>query len=46
MEDIDKVLRPSEETADTEKFLKLTAKADSVLAEIWDNEKDAAYDRL
>jgi hypothetical protein len=27
-----------------ERPLKLTAKADQVLAEIWDNEKDAAYD--
>jgi len=29
-----------------ERPLKLTAKADQVLAEIWDNEKDAAYDRV
>ena len=26
--------------------LALTAKADPVLAELWDNRKDAAYDRL
>ena len=29
-----------------ERPLKLTAKADQVLAEIWDNEKDAAYDQV
>ena len=45
-EDLDKSLRPAEETSATEKFLKLTAKTDPVLAKIWDNEKDAAYDRL
>jgi hypothetical protein len=27
-------------------LLGLTARADPVLAELWDNEKDAAYDRL
>jgi len=45
-EDIDKVPRPGEEIANVEMLLKLSAKADPVLAEIWDNEKDAAYDRL
>jgi hypothetical protein len=30
----------------TEGFLALTAQADPVLAGLWDNEKDAAYDRL
>jgi len=45
-EDIDKVPRPEEETANVEALLKLSAKADRVLAEVWDNEKDAAYDRL
>ena len=29
-----------------EGLLTLTAKADPVLAELWDNPKDAAYDRL
>jgi uncharacterized protein (DUF1778 family) len=29
-----------------EDALALTAKADPVLAELWDNPKDAAYDRL
>jgi excisionase family DNA binding protein len=45
-EDIDKVPRPGEEATNLEAFLKLSAKADPVLAEVWDNEKDAAYDRL
>jgi hypothetical protein len=27
-------------------FLALNAKADPLLAELWDNRKDAAYDRL
>ena len=30
----------------TEDLLSLTAEADPVLAELWDNEKDAAYDQL
>ena len=45
-EDIDKVPRPGEEIANVEMLLKLSAKADPVLAEAWDNEKDAAYDRV
>ena len=45
-EDIDKVPRPGEEIANVEMLLKLSAKADPVLAEVWDNEKDAAYDRI
>jgi uncharacterized protein (DUF1778 family) len=32
--------------ADSEPMLALTAKADPVLAELWDNRKDAEYDRL
>ena len=31
---------------DGEGMLALTAKADPVLGELWDNSKDAAYDRL
>lgn len=31
---------------DREEALALTAKADPVLAELWDNPRDAAYDRL
>jgi excisionase family DNA binding protein len=45
-EDIDKVPRPGDEITNVEALLKLSAKADPVLAEVWDNEKDAAYDRL
>ncbi|OGL50933.1 MAG: hypothetical protein A3H37_03770 [Candidatus Schekmanbacteria bacterium RIFCSPLOWO2_02_FULL_38_14] len=29
-----------------ENILALTSKADPVLAELWDNDKDSAYDRL
>ena len=45
-EDLNKVPRSSEEMKATEGLLKLTAKADPVLAEIWDTERDAAYDRI
>ncbi len=45
-EDLDKVPRPGEETTNLEALLKLSAKADPVLAEVWNNEKDAAYDRI
>jgi excisionase family DNA binding protein len=45
-EDLDKVPRSGEETKESEELLTLTARADPVLAEVWDNEKDAAYDRL
>ena len=45
-EDLDKVPRPGEEIANVEALLKLSAKADPVLAEVWDNDKDAAYDRV
>jgi len=31
---------------DSEGVLTLTAKADPVLAELWDNRKDSEYDRL
>ena len=34
------------ELADEEGLLALTARDDPVLAELWDNEKDAAYDQL
>jgi excisionase family DNA binding protein len=45
-EDLDKVPRSNEEIKTLEGLLKLTTKTDPVLAEIWDNEKDAAYDRI
>jgi len=31
---------------ESEEMLRLTAQADPVLAQLWDNPKDAAYDRL
>jgi excisionase family DNA binding protein len=45
-EDLDKVPIPSEETSKIEPMVKLTAKTDPVLAELWNNEQDAAYDRI
>ncbi len=45
-EDLDKVPRLGEETGNLKGILKLTAHADPALAEIWDNERDAAYDRM
>ncbi len=45
-EDLDKALWSGEGIANTDKLLTLTAKADPVLAEIWDNERDAVYDRI
>jgi hypothetical protein len=37
---------PDDEALTPEGMLKMTAASDPVLAEIWDNEKDAAYDRV
>ena len=45
-EDLDKVPRLGEDTKNLGAFLTLTARADPVLAQLWDNEKDAAYDRV
>jgi excisionase family DNA binding protein len=45
-EDLDKVPLLSGETKTLEEVLELTAKSDPVLAEIWDTEKDTAYDRI
>lgn len=45
-EDLDKVPRRGEAIANVEALLKLAAEADPVLAEVWDNERDAAYDRV
>lgn len=42
-EDLDKVPRLGEETTNLGRLLKLMAKADPVLADIWDDEKDAVY---
>ncbi len=33
-------------TDESARLLDLTAQSDPVLAELWDNEQDAAYDRL
>ena len=45
-EDLDKVPRIADEEKTTEALLKLSSKPDPVLAELWDNDRDAAYDRL
>ena len=45
-ESLDKVPRPDEGISNAVALLKLSAEADPVLAEAWNNEKDAAYDRI
>ena len=45
-EDLDKVPLPIKGTTKIEELVKLTAKTDPVLATLWDNDKDAAYDRI
>jgi excisionase family DNA binding protein len=45
-EDLNKVPRSSKEIKATKGLLELTAKSDPVLADIWDTEKNAAYDRI
>ena len=45
-EDLDKVPRISEDTKNLGALLTLKASADALLTELWDNEKDAAYDRV
>lgn len=45
-EDLDKAPRIGEDAKNLEKMLVLTARADPVLAELWDNDRDAAYDRI
>jgi excisionase family DNA binding protein len=45
-EDLDNVLLQSERISVKEEMVKPSAKNDAVLAELWDNEKDAAYDRI
>jgi len=42
----ERLTRDWAELAEQESLLTLTAQADPVLAELWDNEKDAAYDRF
>jgi len=45
-EDLDKVPRLGKDIKNLVALLTLTARADPVLAELWDNEKDAAYNRV
>lgn len=45
-EDLDKSLLRDKEILIIENAAKLKANSDPVLAELWDNEKDAAYDRI
>ena len=45
-EDLDKVPRLTDEDRTTEALLTLSLKSDPVLAELWDNDRDAAYDRV
>jgi hypothetical protein len=45
-EDLDKALKKGAPEDDTEGLVALTATADPVLAEVWSNDKDAAYDRV
>ena len=42
----ERLARDWTELADQEGLVALSARTDPVLAELWDNEKDAAYDRL
>jgi len=46
LEDLDKVPLTGEDAKNLGNMLVLTARADPVLAELWDNDKDAAYDRI
>ena len=41
-DDLERLMQPE----DSEELQAMTAAADPVLAELWDNEKDAAYDRI
>lgn len=45
-EELDKAMQRGISEDDTEGLVTLTAMADPVLAEIWDNEKDGVYDRV
>jgi len=44
--DLDKVLQPGKEPKSLRRVLEMTARADPVLAEVWHNEKEVAYDRI
>jgi excisionase family DNA binding protein len=45
-DDLDKVPRSSEDVNTQAGLLNLSAKSDPALAEIWNNEKDSAYDQI
>lgn len=45
-EDLDKVPRTPETIKVLDSIMTLSASADPLLAEIWDNERDAVYDRV
>jgi excisionase family DNA binding protein len=45
-EDLDRVPRAAEDARSPVDLLILTTASDPVLGEIWDNDADAAYDRL
>ena len=45
-EDLDKAPQALKDAKDIDSILVLSASADPVLAELWDNERDAAYDQI
>jgi excisionase family DNA binding protein len=45
-EDLDKAPQALKDAKDIDSILVLSASADPVLAELWNNERDAAYDRI
>ena len=45
-EDLDKLLKKEKVENDLEQVYTLSAKNDPVLAEVWENEMDSAYDKL
>ena len=45
-EDLDKLLKKEKAENDLEQVYALTSKNDPVLAEVWENEMDSAYDQL
>lgn len=45
-EELDRALEPDKPEDEADNLIELTALTDPVLAEVWDNERDAAYDRV
>ena len=45
-EDLDKVPRTPDTIKNLDAIMTLSASADPLLAEIWDNDRDAVYDRV